>query len=256
METGAITEYIDVAQLVLYLFWIFFAGVLFYLRREDKREGYPLQSDAGRRISVQGFPAMPPPKTFQLEHGATVTVPNADKDMLPIQAAPLAPWPGAPLEPTGDPMRDGVGPAARPPRATRPDLAIDGLPMIAPMRVATDFVLAPGEQDPRGMDVYGADRNLAGIVQELWVDRSEPQVRYLEVALSDNRGVVLLPMPFASIDEYRRRVETRALLAAQFAGTPRTARPDEITLDEEDRISAYFGGGMLYAMPTRLGPWL
>ena len=40
MQTGAITGYIDVAQLVLYAFWFFFAGLIWYLRREDKREGY------------------------------------------------------------------------------------------------------------------------------------------------------------------------------------------------------------------------
>ena len=28
METGAITSYIDVAQVVLYAFWIFFAGLI------------------------------------------------------------------------------------------------------------------------------------------------------------------------------------------------------------------------------------
>ncbi len=33
---GAITSYIDVAQVVLYAFWIFFAGLIFYLRREDR----------------------------------------------------------------------------------------------------------------------------------------------------------------------------------------------------------------------------
>ena len=38
MTTGAITGYIDVAQLVLYVFWIFFIGLVIYLRREDKRE--------------------------------------------------------------------------------------------------------------------------------------------------------------------------------------------------------------------------
>ena len=27
METGAITQYVDVAQLVLYVFWIFFFGL-------------------------------------------------------------------------------------------------------------------------------------------------------------------------------------------------------------------------------------
>ena len=73
MGTGAITSYIDVAQLALYAFWIFFAGLIVYLRREDKREGYPLESDrSGGRIKVQGFPAVPAPKTFTLHEGGTV----------------------------------------------------------------------------------------------------------------------------------------------------------------------------------------
>ena len=46
---GAITQYIDVAQILLYAFWIFFAGLLIYLRREDKREGYPLESERSAR---------------------------------------------------------------------------------------------------------------------------------------------------------------------------------------------------------------
>ena len=33
---------VDVTQIVLYAFWLFFAGLVYYLRREDKREGYPL----------------------------------------------------------------------------------------------------------------------------------------------------------------------------------------------------------------------
>ena len=69
MATGAITGYIDVAQLVLYAFWIFFAGLILYLRREDKREGYPLESERSAHITVQGFPAIPSPKTFKLAGG-------------------------------------------------------------------------------------------------------------------------------------------------------------------------------------------
>jgi photosynthetic reaction center H subunit len=41
-DVGAITSYIDIAQVVLYLFWIFFFGLIIYLHREGKREGYPL----------------------------------------------------------------------------------------------------------------------------------------------------------------------------------------------------------------------
>lgn len=62
MTAGAVTGYIDVAQLVLYAFWLFFGGLIIYLRREDKREGYPLESDRTERsgrVVVQGFPAMP-----------------------------------------------------------------------------------------------------------------------------------------------------------------------------------------------------
>ncbi|HET7229183.1 MAG TPA: hypothetical protein VFJ16_04240 [Longimicrobium sp.] len=58
---------IDFAQLVLYAFWIFFAGLIIYLRREDKREGYPLLSDR-RNVTVQGFPAVPAPKRYTHAH--------------------------------------------------------------------------------------------------------------------------------------------------------------------------------------------
>lgn len=51
-------EYIDFAQIAVYLFWFFFAGLVIYLRREDKREGYPLQSDR-KGVVVEGWPGVP-----------------------------------------------------------------------------------------------------------------------------------------------------------------------------------------------------
>ena len=42
MGTGAITEYMDVAQIALYAFWILFFILVGYLHREGKREGWPL----------------------------------------------------------------------------------------------------------------------------------------------------------------------------------------------------------------------
>ena len=57
METGAITSYIDVAQVALYAFWAFFALLILYLRREDKREGYPLES--GRTTRSGGTTTSP-----------------------------------------------------------------------------------------------------------------------------------------------------------------------------------------------------
>jgi photosynthetic reaction center H subunit len=55
------THSFDFAQLVLYAFWIFFAGLVLYLRREDKREGYPLESDHG---PVNGWPTPEGKKPF------------------------------------------------------------------------------------------------------------------------------------------------------------------------------------------------
>ena len=96
MQTGAITQYIDVAQLALYAFWIFFAGLVYYLHQEDKREGYPLESDRSDRVKVQGFPPMPEPKTFHLRNGSTVSVPNGKRDARAVHAVPVGKWPGAP----------------------------------------------------------------------------------------------------------------------------------------------------------------
>lgn len=54
-------QYIDGAQIALYAFWLFFAGLIIYLRREDKREGYPLESPQGPR---EGWPRVPDKKTY------------------------------------------------------------------------------------------------------------------------------------------------------------------------------------------------
>lgn len=62
-----ITEYIDLAQLVLYAFWVFFFGLIVWLRKEDKREGYPLESDR-RNVKVVGWPPMPATKTRLRAH--------------------------------------------------------------------------------------------------------------------------------------------------------------------------------------------
>lgn len=54
-------KYFDGTQIVLYAFWLFFVGLIIYLRREDKREGYPLESPQGPR---SGWPLPPEPKTY------------------------------------------------------------------------------------------------------------------------------------------------------------------------------------------------
>jgi len=258
METGDITRYIDVAQVVLYAFWVFFAGLIYYLRTEDKREGYPLESDRSHLVTVQGFPPMPGPKRFLMSSGETVTVSNGRPDEREVRALPIGPWPGAPLEPTGDPMLDGVGPASYALRADVPDMTFEGLVKIVPLRVAGDFHLDPRDPDPRGMDVVGGDGKVAGTVHDAWVDRSEFLIRYLEVSVhgTSTPRRVLVPMNFVRVDSYRRQVKVRSILAHHFAQVPGLRNPDQVTLLEEERVMAYYGGGTLYATPERMGPFL
>lgn len=54
---------IDAAQLAIWLFWFFFLGLILYLRREDKREGYAAPGEKPDGIA-HGFPAPPGPKSF------------------------------------------------------------------------------------------------------------------------------------------------------------------------------------------------
>lgn len=255
MSTGAITGYIDVAQLVLYAFWVFFAGLIYYLHQENKREGYPLESDRSGSIKVQGFPAIPSPKTYRLPHGGNVTVPNGKADDREIRARPVGNWPGAPLEPTGNPMVDGVGPAAYAERADVPDLTFEGEAKIVPLRVAHGFSLEARDPDPRGMTVIGADGAAGGVVRDVWVDRSEILIRYLEVELAGGGGNVLLPWNFTRIDG-RGHVRVKAILGSQFAQVPRTRSPELVTLLEEEKVMAYYAGGHLYATPDRQEPLL
>jgi photosynthetic reaction center H subunit len=58
---------LDVAQIAIWAFWLFFAGLVYYLRREDKREGYPLAT-RDVRGTVQGWPPYPGPKEFRDTH--------------------------------------------------------------------------------------------------------------------------------------------------------------------------------------------
>ncbi len=254
MTTGAVTGYIDVAQLVLYAFWVFFAGLIYYLRREDKREGYPLESDRSGRVKVQGFPPVSGAKVFALPHGGTYSTAGGNPDRREVRAQPVGGWLGAPLEPTGNPMTDGVGPAAYAERSNAPDLTFDGRVKIVPLRVATDFFLESRDPDPRGMAVVGADGKVAGTVVDAWVDRSETIIRYLEVDVAGSRRRALLPINFTRINGMRREVKVKSLQARHFADVPALAQPDQVTMREEDRITGYYAGGHLYAEPSRMGP--
>lgn len=254
----ALTETIDVAQVVLYVFWFFFFALIFWLRREDRREGYPLEGETLRRLNPVTPMLIPPPKTFLLQDGSTVDAPNFQRDRREIKALQTPTATGRPLQPTGDPLLSGVGPASYAERTDKPDLTREGLDLIVPMRVAQDFSVSAGP-DPRGWNVVAADGKVAGVVKDLWVDRADVMVRYVEMELGQGDGPSLrrlLPITMLRLLEEPGHVKVQALHANQFINVPTLKDPDRVTSLEEERICAFYAGGRLYADRKRLGPVL
>ena len=72
------------------------------------------------------------------------------------------------------------------------------------------------------MPVIGADRKVAGTVTDIWVDRSEPQIRYSRSRSRPGRARhVLLPITMAKLAWQRAARSTcTSILAAQFADVP------------------------------------
>ncbi len=234
----------DLAQLALYAFWVFFAGLIIYLQRENMREGYPLVNEDGEPAANQGLFPVPDPKTFKLPHDrGDVTVPEDRVETRDVALEQSMPAGGYPLEPTGDPLADGVGPASWAARQDWPELDGHGHPKIAPMASAPDYFHAAG-RDPRGMDVIARDGVTVGKISDMWVDKPEFLVRYLEIELNEG-GKRLVPMTLARIKA--DGVHVGSLTSGYFAGVPQTKSATEVTLLEEDKISAYYAGGRMYA---------
>jgi photosynthetic reaction center H subunit len=250
MFTGSIIGNLDVAQLLVIVFFLFFAGLVIHLRREDKREGYPLTDPADGRPST-GFPDMPSPKTFHLLDGGTTTAPHPEHER-DLDARRLFGFPGSPITPTGDPLADGVGPAAFVARRDRPMIYQRDMVQVLPMRALPEWTLVDGDPDPRGMTVVGADGVAAGVVRDLWIDRSVKILRYLEVELTGAEPrTALLPIYYSDIKRKRGCVKVSALRAAQFAEAPAIAEPDRITAREEDQVNAFFAGARFFNTEAR-----
>lgn len=277
MQFGQITEHIDLAQIALYLFWAFFAYLVYYLQRETRREGFPLVSDPdGKPLQQDHW--IPKPKTFLTNDGRTKLAPDpAAADTRALNAEFVVGGPGSPIVPNGNPMIDGIGPAAWAERPDVPDLNFEQHVRIVPMRVASDFSVAEQDIDPRGCEVFGADGEKAGTVTDIWVDKSDYIIRYLEVELPVAAGApegtaaksVLLPFNMADLRSDRdyfmefirmkkpkvtAKVHVNAILASQFADVPQIKKADQITLLEEEKVAGYYGGGYLYATPQRQEP--
>ena len=171
MQTGAITDYIDVAQLVLYAFWIFFAGLIYYLHRRTSarairssrtfparrpssasrrcRRPRPIASPTARASPCRGRPR--PPRRRTARRSPAIRARRSCRTAR--RCAPAS---------ARAPMRD---------RRDVPDVTIDGEPRILPLRSVADFGVDRHDRDPRGLPVVGSDGVVGGVVRDVWVDR-------------------------------------------------------------------------------------
>ncbi|MEO0865039.1 MAG: PRC-barrel domain-containing protein, partial [Pseudomonadota bacterium] len=100
------------------------------------------------------------------------------------------------------------------------------------------------------------DDEVVGKVVDMWIDEPEQLVRYLEYTLDAKWGTGnrLVPLTLARIKS--DRVVIRTLYGKHFSTVPSIASPTQVTMLEEDKISGYYGGGVLYADAARQDPQL
>lgn len=244
---GNITGEIDLPQVAFWVFFLGFVLLCWYLRRADKREGYPLKASPFSSQKLQGYPVQPPDQVYLLNEGGTTTAPH-HYEQPDLKAKPLYPFDGTPLSPVGNPLLAGIGPGAWVMRRDEPMLTEKGEPVLQPLRLAEGWSLTEGEADPRGMAVFDWRWHEVGVVRDIWVDKAIRIMRLLEIEPRPGlaTGRVLVPIFHTDIKEKAREVRVTALDAAQFADIPMPARPDVITAREDERLNAYFAAGRFY----------
>ena len=188
MPVGAFTGSFDLPLLLVIVFFLFFLALVYYLRQEDKREGYPLVSDRTERtdgrVKVAGFPSIPSPKTFILPHGEGVRHAPALEEDHDVPGEMAGNRLGMPVNREAAALGTNLGPGSWTMRRNAPDLSHDGKPVFRPLRFATAYDVMKGEPDPRGYTVLGLDRCIAGTVTDIWIDESEHTSKFLEVELA------------------------------------------------------------------------
>lgn len=240
----------DLASLSIWLFWLFFAGLIYYLQTENMREGFPLEDEDGNPSANQGLFAVPSPKTFQLRDGTELTVPGKEQEdshrRTDLAMARTAASEGFPHAPTGNPMADGVGPASWVPRRDEPEVDAHGKPKIVPMSSHEDFFVSAG-YDPRGLPVLCKEDKVVATITDMWIDPAEHEVRYLEYELHPEFGTGKRLVPIQMLKIKSRWVDIQCLGMAHFDGVPQTASSSQITKLEEEKICGWYAGGTLYS---------
>lgn len=240
----------DLASAAIWGFWIFFAGLVIYLQTENMREGYPLVDDDGEPSSGPGIFPTPKDKTFELRDGrGSISVPSEQvAERANLAMAQTSDSAGSPYVPTGNAMVDGVGPASWAARKDHAELDAHGHAKIRPMKDLPDFKVSAG-RDPRRLAVMGGDGEIVGRATDMWIDVPEQMVRYISVDLNpEGTGKTrLVPMNMAKIGT--DRVICKSMMADTWEGIPQTKSGSQVTLLEEEKIMAWFGGAAMYAKP-------
>ena len=248
---GSFTQHIDLPQVLLVAFGLFFAALVVYLQGESKREGYPLEEAIPTvRHRIVGFPDMPPKKTYKLLDGEVSVLPQ-EYERRDLSASVRSRAPGMPIYPVGDPLLAGIGPGSYTLRRDEPWTMHDGTLQLEPLREATDYTCVDPDLDPRGMVVFGSDFKRAGVVFDLWIDKESKILRYIEVSLEGVAERRLVPIFYAVISGKAKEIRVTCLKADQLAKAPILRDPDSITAREEDRVNGFFAGGHMYSRPFK-----
>lgn len=255
---------LDGAMLSVIGFVLFFAGLVWHLRKEDKREGYPLEVEGpdGRIHHVEGWPPVPEPKVFMRPHDPGFA--QAPREHDPELEIPRHRWPapGYPLDQGDDPLEEGLGAAAWTRlREEKPDLDVEGEPKLTSLNANSDYFVPEGDPDPRGWPILGADGKEVGTIRDLWFNRAEYFLRYFEFTVHGEDGGRLAPAFFVEVLPDKRIAQAITLTAKDLARTPTRSHEDVITMREEDRLNGWFAGGIVYsagelppALPTGMRP--
>ena len=182
---GELTAHMDVAQVVLYAFWVFFAGLVFYLRREDRREGYPLEAEVPGHFKARNSCWIPEPKMFLRADGRQGPCPELQGGRAPDQRAEGRALAGRAAHPDGrsDARRRRPRQLRRAPRRAlhRPLTATICSPRSASPRTSR----SPSEgANPARLRRGRADGVAAGASATCGSTARKSIVRYFEVKLS------------------------------------------------------------------------
>jgi photosynthetic reaction center H subunit len=237
----------DLASLSIWLFWLFFAGLIYYLQTENMREGYPLQDEDGNPGPNSTFP-MPSDKTFTRPFGQpSVTVPSGQRpDRADLALARSARTTASPIRPPA--TRSSMAWVPPPGRTARtgPNSTGTAMRRSSRWRASPTSSSPPGATrgafrcSPRTTRSWRMSPTCGSTLRSTWSATSR-----WNSSPSTARASGSSRSPWRV--SRRRWVEIASLKSGHFAGVPRTASDAQITKLEEDKICAYYAGGKLYS---------